>query len=69
MNEDFNNKAKSLFVGDVLKLKVLSIGAKGDGICKHNGIVVIVPKVDVGEFYDIEITKILPKCAFGRVRL
>lgn len=53
--------------GDKLELHCESVGEKGDGICKVNGFVVIIPNAEVGETYSVEITKVLNKVAFGKI--
>jgi len=53
--------------GDKLKLTCLGTGKKGDGIFKHKGFIIIVPNTRVAATYDIMITKVLQKFAFGRL--
>lgn len=53
--------------GEELTLECVSIGKEGDGIMRKEGFVIIVPKAKVHETYNIRITKVLPKIAFGVV--
>ena len=53
--------------GDILTLKCISQGKKGDGIFKIEKFVVIVPDTEVDEDYEIEITKVFSTVAFGIV--
>lgn len=50
---------------DVVKLKIESIGRKGDGIGRYNGFVVLVPNTSQGNEYNIRITDVHRKFAFG----
>lgn len=53
--------------GDELELECISIGKKGDGICKHKGYVVVVPLAEKGKKYMVKIEKALPKIGFGKI--
>lgn len=53
---------------DLLKLKVEEFGAAGNGIARVDGFVVFLrDSVEVGKSYMVEIEKVLPRFAFGRV--
>ncbi len=53
--------------GDVLDVKIESLGREGDGIAKVEGFVVFVPQADVGDEVQIRITKVTSKVAFGDI--
>lgn len=62
---------KKLTEGCVVSAKIIGIGTKGDSIGKiEGGYVIIIPDQQgliKGEFYDIELTKLYTKYAFGRL--
>ena len=43
------------------------VGEKGDGICKVDGFVIFVKEAKQGESYNVKITKVLQKVAFGEI--
>ena len=53
--------------GDQLRMECVGIGAKGDGICKHKGYVVIVPEARTGQSYNVRITRTMEKFGFGEI--
>lgn len=53
--------------GHVYDLTIESIGAKGDGIGKINGFVVIVPKGQQGSTVKVKINAVRAKFAFGEI--
>ena len=53
--------------GEVIEVKIISIGKQGDGIGKFEGFVIIVPKTKVGDIVEVEITKVLQRVAFAEV--
>lgn len=53
-------------IGGEYKVKIIEIGAKGDGLTKINGKVVFVPNTKKGDVVDIIITNVLDKCAFAQ---
>ena len=55
-----------LKVGDMLNLKIKSIGSKGDGIAKHEDCIVFVPDVKVGEEVTVNVTNILGNKVFTK---
>jgi predicted RNA-binding protein with TRAM domain len=44
-----------------------SSGAKGDGMFKIKGLAIFVPNAEVGKRYNIKITNVKPKVAFGEI--
>jgi predicted RNA-binding protein with TRAM domain len=53
--------------GDVINVEVESLGEKGDGIARYNGLVIIVPNTKIGDSVDVEVTNVVKKCAFAKV--
>lgn len=53
--------------GHVYDITIESVGAKGDGIGKINGFVVIVPKGQQGQTLKVKINAVRPKFAFGEI--
>ncbi|OFV67296.1 deoxyribonuclease [Methanosarcinales archaeon] len=53
--------------GDVLDVKIESIGREGDGIAKIEGFVVFVPQTKIGDEVQVRINKVTAKVAFGEV--
>jgi len=54
-------------VGETYKLTCEGIGKKGDGICKITGFVVMVKDAQEGQTYNVKISKVLDKFAFGDI--
>ena len=54
-------------VGERCILKCENIGSKGDGICKKDNFIVILPGAKINETYNVEITKVFDKFAFGKI--
>lgn len=54
-------------VGQRLELKCISTGKQGDGICKYEGMIIVVPEAEVDKKYTVEVYRILPKVAFGKI--
>ena len=54
--------------GDVHTVTIMDKGAKGDGVTRINGFVVIVPGAKVGATVQIEITRVTPKMAFAKLK-
>lgn len=63
-DEDFD---KPVAEGDTVELEIEDLGSKGDGIARVEGFVVFVPGGEVGEAYDVEITSVGRKFAFGEI--
>ena len=53
--------------GDKLTLTCLGTGKKGDGIFKYKDFIIIVSDTRISATYNITITKVLPKFAFGKL--
>ncbi|MFA5887896.1 MAG: TRAM domain-containing protein [Candidatus Nanoarchaeia archaeon] len=54
-------------VGDVLDVKIESVGAKGDGVAKVKGFVLFVPGVQQGQEVKVKVTRVLRKAGFAEV--
>jgi predicted RNA-binding protein with TRAM domain len=59
---------KPVSEGEVVELEIEDLGSKGDGIARVEGFVVFVPGGEVGETYDVEITSVGRKFAFGEIQ-
>jgi len=53
--------------GDILDLNCESVGTKGDGICRYENFVVIVPGMEIGTSHRVKITKVLNNLSFGEL--
>lgn len=62
--EDFD---KPVSEGETVELDIEDLGSKGDGIARKEGFVIFVPGGEVGESYDVEITSVGRKFAFGEI--
>jgi predicted RNA-binding protein with TRAM domain len=62
--EDFD---KPVSEGDIVELEVEDLGSKGDGIARKEGFVIFVPGGEVDQTYDVEITSVGRKFAFGEI--
>jgi len=63
-------KQKKLHINQILKLPVTKFGKEGDAICMYNNFIIFLKtknklSVNINEFVEIRITKILPKFALG----
>lgn len=56
-----------LEVGQQVQLRIEDVAFGGEGVARHNGMVVFVPFVDAGEVVTAEITEV--RAAFARARL
>lgn len=56
-------------VDEVLEnVKIISVGTKGDGICKtDNGFIIFVKEAKKGEVLDIKVKKVFDKYAFAEI--
>ena len=54
-------------VGDELDIRIKAVGDKGDGICKKDGFVIVVPGTKKGDFVKIRLTKVLKSVGFAEV--
>jgi len=62
--EDFD---KPVSEGETVEVDIEDLGSKGDGIARKEGFVIFVPGGEVGETYDVEITSVGRKFAFGEI--
>ena len=53
--------------GDELDVKIEAVGDKGDGICRKQGFVLVVPGTKKGERVRIKVTKVLKSVGFAQV--
>jgi predicted RNA-binding protein with TRAM domain len=53
--------------GEQVDVSCESTGAKGDGICKVDGYVIIVPDAKPDNDYTVEIKKVTPRMAFAEI--
>jgi len=53
--------------GEIIELEIIGTGKQGDGIGKFEGYVIIVPGVKPGQTVEVEITKVMPRHAFGEL--
>lgn len=58
---------KPVSEGDIVELEIDDLGSKGDGIARVEGFVVFVPGGEVDQKYDVEITSVGRKFAFGEI--
>lgn len=61
------NMNQPVEIGDICQLECINLGTQGDGIFKKDGFIVIVPGTEPGKTYDIKITKVCMKVAFGEI--
>ena len=50
---------------DIIELKIESIGMKGDGVGNVKGLIIMVPKTEIDKTYEVRITGVYQKYAFG----
>ena len=62
--EDFD---KPVSEGEIVELEIEDLGSKGDGIARKEGFVIFVPGGEVDQSYDVEITSVGRKFAFGEI--
>lgn len=62
--EDYD---KPVSEGDIVELEIEDLGSKGDGIARVEGFVVFVPGGEVDQEYEVEITSVGRKFAFGEI--
>ena len=63
---------KVVDVGEVIELRIISIGKKkdgssGDGVGKIEGMIIFVPETEIDRIYEVQIVNVKEKYAFGRV--
>ena len=51
--------------GEELEVEITSLGAKGDGITKIDGFIIIVPGTATGDKVKIKVNKVMPRVAFA----
>ncbi|MFB6100276.1 MAG: TRAM domain-containing protein, partial [Candidatus Nanohalobium sp.] len=66
-SDDDQKFDKPVSEGEVVEVEIDDLGSKGDGIARVEGFVVFVPGGEVGETYDVEITSVGNKFAFGEI--
>ncbi|MFO7966593.1 MAG: TRAM domain-containing protein [Archaeoglobaceae archaeon] len=52
-------------VGDVVNVKIESVGSGGDGIAKIDGFVIFVPGAQVDDEVSVRVNRVLKKYAFA----
>lgn len=60
-------KATPVKIDQVVKVFISSIGSKGDGVGKIEGMAIIVPGSEVNKTYAVKIVNVKEKFAFGEV--
>ena len=53
--------------GDVYETECIGTGKSGDGICKVEGFVIIVPGAKPDNTYKFKVTKVKEKFGFGEI--
>ncbi len=66
-NNDRQDFAPPVNVGDELDLKIEAVGEKGDGVAKKDGFVLFIPNVKEGDYVRVKVTKVLRKVGFAEV--
>lgn len=67
MNNYKMEKSCPVKAGEVHDVVIESLGAKGDGIAKIDGFVVIVPGTEKGQSVRVRINAVREKVSFGEV--
>ena len=65
--EDRPERQPPVAQGEVIEVEIISTGKQGDGIGKFEGYVIIVAGAKPGEKVEVEITKVMPRQAFGEI--
>ena len=65
--EDEEELDKPVSEGEIVELEIEDLGSKGDGIARKEGFVIFVPGGEVDQTYDVEITSVGRKFAFGEI--
>lgn len=63
----FRSRTPPVRVGETIKEKVLSVGAKGDGVLKYKGYVIFVPNVKKDEFVEVRVTRTFRNVGFAEL--
>lgn len=50
-----------------IKITIISIGTKGDGIGRYEGFVIITPETETEKTYKVKIIKVFPNYAIAEV--
>lgn len=58
---------QAVMEGETHEVLIQSVGAKGDGVTKIEGLVVFVPEAKRDHTYKVKITKVKEKFAFGEI--
>jgi predicted RNA-binding protein with TRAM domain len=66
-SEEEEDYDKPVSEGDIVELEIEDLGSKGDGIARVEGFVVFVPGGEVDQDYEVEITSVGRKFAFGEI--
>lgn len=66
-SDDEEDLDKPVSEGEITEVEIEDLGSKGDGIARKEGFVIFVPGGEVGETYDIEVTSVGRKFAFGEI--
>lgn len=67
MRQKIEGRMAPVNIGDEMDLQVVSTGQKGDGIAKHMGFAIIIPKAKMGETVHVRISKVKDKFAFAEL--
>jgi len=67
MDQEKSERTPPVREGDILDVQVMSVGAKGDGVVKHEGYVIFVPGTTTGDNVTIKITTVMPTSARAEV--
>ncbi|NMI89001.1 TRAM domain-containing protein [Nanohaloarchaea archaeon] len=66
-DEEEEELDKPVSEGEITEVEIEDLGSKGDGIARKEGFVIFVPGGEVGETYEIEVTSVGRKFAFGEI--
>ena len=66
-SDDEEDLDKPVSEGEITEVEIEDLGSKGDGIARKEGFVIFVPGGEVGETYEIEVTSVGRKFAFGEI--
>ena len=64
---DRKNKEAPVNVGEVFVAKCEGKGSKGAGMFRKEGFVIFVEDAEEGKEYEIKVTKVLDRVAFGEI--
>ncbi|EGQ43255.1 MAG: putative RNA-binding protein, TRAM domain family [Candidatus Nanosalina sp. J07AB43] len=66
-DEEDEELDKPVSEGEITEVEIEDLGSKGDGIARKEGFVIFVPGGEVDETYEIEVTSVGRKFAFGEI--